>query len=64
MPAAKKITPKTVDADQLYTVNLLRPIRVGRSIIRPAHTPIVLKGRVISENAEHVEPGTIAKHTR
>jgi len=71
MPAKKTTEPKTppngltpdnVDADKLYTCGLLRPIRVGRTMVRPHHSSIVLKGRVITENADNVEPGTIAEH--
>lgn len=53
MPTRKLSIDKLSDEDR-YEVDLKRPIRVGRSWVRPGQR-VELKGRVIKDNADDVE---------
>jgi hypothetical protein len=47
--------------DGLYRVALLRPIRVGRTLLRPG-ADVTMKGWVIKEHADDIESFSPATH--
>ena len=53
--ATKKTTAQHAELDDetQYSVSLLKPIRVGRSWLRPG-VDVVMKGKLIKENADVV----------